>query len=142
MLLSRAFKIQTAKVADAKKQIAKDSKEATVESLKDTFNMLPDDTLEDVTMETFKSSASLEQRLEYLRRVEQDIKEENEETEEAKTVREALEVWCPRPTRTLHCHASAAIHTHRVSAATCLSCCLCELDCCTINGGIVLPNAW
>jgi len=94
-----------------------------VESLKDTFNMLPDDTLEDVAMETFKSSASLEQRLEYLRRVEQDIKEENEETE-------------------VHCHASAAIHTHRVSAATCLSCCLCELDCCTINGGIVLPNAW
>lgn len=88
--MSRAFKIQTAKVKDSKK--VRDSTEATVESLKETFNMLPDDTLEDVTMETFKSSASLEQRLEYLQRVEKDIKDENQETEELKAAREALEV--------------------------------------------------
>eukprot|EP00892_Ulva_mutabilis_P004804 jgi/Ulvmu1/2696/UM014_0152.1 len=82
LLLSRAFKIQTAKVADAKKDRVKDSKEATVESLKDTFNMLPDDTLEDVTMETFKGAASLEKRLQYLQRVEKAIKEENAASEE------------------------------------------------------------
>lgn len=89
------------KVTDSKAAGARDSKEQTVESLKNTFNMLPDDTLEDVTMETFKSSASLEQRLEYLQRVEQDIKHENEETEELKAARASVEVrilWPPNST--------------------------------------------
>lgn len=99
LLLSRAFKIQTVKVADGKAAGTRDTKEATVESLKNTFNMLPDDTLEDVTMETFKSTASLEQRLEYLQRVEQDIKDENEETEELKAARTSVEArpLCPPP---------------------------------------------
>jgi hypothetical protein len=92
LLLSRAFKIPTTKKAPKM-----DAKEATVEGLKTTFNMLPDETIEDVEMESFKSMASLEKRLEYLQRVEQEIEDENElvkeeDREELAAAREALEV--------------------------------------------------
>ena len=65
-----------------------------MEALKATFNMLPEETIEDVEMERFKSTASLEKRLDYLRRVEQDIEDENATAKELATAQQALEVRC------------------------------------------------
>lgn len=87
LLLSRAFKI-TGKKPKAKKEVA----EEAVEALKATFNMLPEETIEDVEMERFKSTASLEKRLDYLRRVEQDIEDENATAKELAEAQKTLEV--------------------------------------------------
>ena len=54
--------------------------------------MLPDETIADVEMERFKSTTSLEKRLEYLQRVEQDIQDENATEADLATAREELEV--------------------------------------------------
>jgi hypothetical protein len=79
------------------KERAKDTTRETVESLKDTINMLPEEAIEVVEMESFKSSAGLQQRLEYLQREQEGIKEENSEEnlKELSAAREALEVWPP-----------------------------------------------
>ena len=90
LLLSRAFKITTA--AAKKPAKARDANEQTLEGLRNTFNMLPDETIADVEMERFKSTTSLEKRLEYLQRVEQDIQDENATEADLATAREELEV--------------------------------------------------
>jgi hypothetical protein len=113
LLLSRAFKL-----AGVKKDKKKDAKAETVESLRNTFNMLPEETLEGVEMETFKSSASPQKRLEFLQREEQEIKDENalEESEELADAREALEV-CAMPPQPAVQRAAAACTTLRTAAA-------------------------
>ena len=92
LLLSRAFKMTT--LARRPAAPAKDAATESVESLKDTFNLLPEEAIEGVEMESFKSSTDLQKRLEYLQREEEEIKEENEEenSEELSDARAALEV--------------------------------------------------
>lgn len=94
LLLSRAFKMTTLAKRAPSAEKSKDSATETVESLKDTFNMLPEEAIEGVEMERFKSSAGLQKRLEYLQREEEEIKEENEEenSKELSDARAALEV--------------------------------------------------
>jgi hypothetical protein len=83
LLLSRAFKITAEPSAGPSD---------TVEALKNTFSMLPEETIADVEMDQFKSDASLEKRLDYVKRVEQDIKQEAETATELKAAEEQLEV--------------------------------------------------
>jgi hypothetical protein len=87
LLLSRAFKLTSM-------DVTKPSTTEAVKSLKDTINMLPEEAIKGLEMERFKSSAGLQSRLEYLRREEEGIKEENEEqnSKELSDAREALEV--------------------------------------------------
>ena len=106
LLLSRAFKMTTlAKRSAAPSAQAKDAAEETVEGLRDTFNLLPEEAIEGVEMERFKSSAGLQKRLEYLQREEEEIKEENAEANsvELSDARAALEVRrrCPCADRLL-----------------------------------------
>jgi hypothetical protein len=89
LLLSRAFKITTAASTRTKKQ--EDASTETVEALRNTFNLLPEETIKGVEMERFKCDASLQKRLEYVQQVEQDILDEN--ATELSSAREALQVW-------------------------------------------------
>lgn len=68
------------------------TKEDTVEALKDTFSMLSEDTIADVEMDQFKGNTSLEKRLDYVKRVEEDIEQEAATATELKAVEEQLEV--------------------------------------------------
>ena len=98
LLLSRAFKITPAATKDKTRERdkARNKSEATLEALRNTFNMLPDETIADVEMDKFKSTASLEKRLEYLQRVEQDIKDENASEADLAAARAELEVHFPK----------------------------------------------
>jgi DUF4097 and DUF4098 domain-containing protein YvlB len=96
LLLSRAFKITTASAKPIDTKDAKDVSTQTLEALRNTFNMLPEETIADVEMEKFKSTTSLEKRLEYLQRVEKDIKDENATEKDLASAREVLEVRAHR----------------------------------------------
>jgi hypothetical protein len=117
LLLSRAFKITEARPAGGK--------EDTVEALKDTFSMLSEDTIADVEMDQFKSDASLEKRLDYVKRVEEDIEQEAETAAELKAVEEQLEVCHNVVAFTLavfppHSTSLALVDGSRYETATCL----------------------